>query len=74
MEVTPFECIFCRKMVKSDAAYGAHLKKNHDVTIKQVKDAQKIEMDGQDDYLLVISEKNVVGFYLFIGCLPCFHF
>jgi hypothetical protein len=60
MEVTPFECIFCRKMVKNDAVYGTHLKTKHDVTKKQVKDAQKIEMDGQDDYLLVISEKNVL--------------
>ena len=61
MEATPIECIFCRKMLKNEAASVVHLKKIHDVTKKQVEEAKKIEMDGED-YLLVISEKNVVGF------------
>ena len=57
----PIECIFCQKKVKNEPAYVAHLKKFHDVTKKQVEEAKKIEMVGQD-YLLVISEKNVVSF------------
>ena len=75
MEAAPIECIFCRKMLKNEAASVVHLKKIHDVTKKQVEEAKKIEMDGED-YLLVISEKNVVGFLKLISyCLVIFlHF
>ena len=60
-EAISHECILCHKTLKNDSAYVLHLKKNHDVTKKQIEEAKVIKMQEQD-YLLVISEKNVVGF------------
>ena len=74
-EAISHECILCHKTLKNDSAYVLHLKKNHDVTKKQIEEAKVIKMQEQD-YLLVISEKNVVGFLKLISyCLVIFlHF
>merc|ERR1712150_463313 len=58
-EAISHECILCHKTLKNDSAYVLHLKKNHDVTKKQIEEAKVIKMQEQD-YLLVISEKNVL--------------
>ena len=52
-------CIICKTLFKNKEKYQAHLKKDHKVSMKQVKEAKIIQITGQDSFL-EISPKHVV--------------
>ena len=73
----PKSCIICQKQFKNDDVMTNHLKKDHQVTKKEVAEAKKIGMAKQD-FLLVIGQKNVVIYIgspdLYIFLLFIFYF
>ena len=57
--MAPSPCIICKTVFKNEEKYHAHLKKDHNVSIKQVKEAKTIQLTSQD-FLMEISPKHVV--------------
>ena len=60
MTMDPTPCVLCKTEFKNNEKYNFHLKKIHNVSMKQVKEAKTIQMNGQD-FLLAISPDQVVS-------------
>ena len=63
--MAPTPCVICKTEFKNNEKYNFHLKKIHNVSMQQVKEAKTIQMNGQD-FLLAISPDQVVRIYLLI--------